>query len=165
MVYTTIGQNADFVVHQTVTNIVQKVFAKDIGCTHRASMWKIKWKEKVLYRNVYKQKGVRASLAWGLLLVCPAGDPLLCWAHGWPGVMLYVWLLGTAAAFWSRVYMHFAPLCCGLQAFYFSCHTYKSTLSGDKLTHTHPLNTDTLISTHMLTHLPPDTHTHIPTHT
>ncbi|MEQ2186864.1 hypothetical protein GOODEAATRI_033220 [Goodea atripinnis] len=45
---------------------------------------------------------VCASLACGLLLLCLAGNLFLCGAYGCPGVMHYVWLPGTAAAFRSR---------------------------------------------------------------
>ncbi|MEQ2257358.1 hypothetical protein ILYODFUR_034042 [Ilyodon furcidens] len=37
------------------------------------------------------------SLAWGLLLLCPAGDLILRAAYGSPGV---AWLSGTAASLW-----------------------------------------------------------------
>ncbi|MEQ2302511.1 hypothetical protein AMECASPLE_007528 [Ameca splendens] len=103
-----------------------------------------------------------AFLALGLLLLCLAVNLLLCGANGCPGVMLYVWLPKTAAAFHSQVYLPFVALrCYRLQNFYHFCPTYKRTLSGEKHALIHPFNTNTLISTYVLT----QTHTYQRTNT
>ncbi|MEQ2195879.1 hypothetical protein XENOCAPTIV_019716 [Xenoophorus captivus] len=57
-------------------------------------------------------EGARCPMSISVLLwswycnpLCIGGDLLLFWVYGCPGMMLYLWLPGTAMAFLSQVYL------------------------------------------------------------